>query len=133
VILRRISLALAGAAVLATSAAVAVIALAFALYAFLLTYVIPAAAAAIVAAVAALVIAVGGLLMARGGRRPREKAPPARTTSVVERAIALFQERPVVAIAAAAAVGFMAIRNPRYLGAAVRAFVEGREAPPRAL
>jgi hypothetical protein len=28
-------------------------------------------------------------------------------------------------------VGFMAIRNPRYLGAAIRSFIEGREAPKR--
>jgi hypothetical protein len=47
--------------------------------------------------------------------------------------MSLAQEKPVVAIAAALGVGFLLIRNPRYLGAAVRAFVEGRETPPPAL
>ena len=73
-ILGRIGVALAAAAILATSAAIFVVALAFALY--------------------ALVKPTVG---------------------------------PVTAIAAAIATGFFAIRNPRYLGVAVRSFLEGSD------
>jgi hypothetical protein len=37
----------------------------------------------------------------------------------------------VTAIAAAVAAGLLAVRNPKYLGAMIRAFVEGRETPRR--
>ncbi len=42
-----------------------------------------------------------------------------------------LREKPVVAISAAIGAGFLAVRNPRYLGAAVRSFLEGREPPGR--
>jgi hypothetical protein len=36
-----------------------------------------------------------------------------------------------MAISTALAAGFMAVRNPGYLGAAIRSFIEGREPPRR--
>ncbi|HEY5071021.1 MAG TPA: hypothetical protein VII63_03220 [Caulobacteraceae bacterium] len=129
-ILRRLTLALTAAAVFATSAAVAVIAVAFALYALLLAYVTPAGAAAIVAGAAAAVLALGALIIGRRPRVKRAAAQPPRATGFMERALTLVRDKPVVAIAAAIGAGFLVIRNPRYLGAAVRAFVEGRELPP---
>src|SRR5665213_1285019 len=103
--LRRLFLTLAAAAAFATSASICVVALAFALYALVEPYVGRAGGAAIVAGAA-----VGG---------------------VAERVLRFVREKPVVAISAALGAGFLAVRNPRYLGAAVRAFFEGREIPRR--
>jgi hypothetical protein len=133
VIFRRLALALAAAAVLATCASVAIIALALALYALVLPLVTPAGAAAIVAAAAAVMIGIAGLALSRRPRPKRVAVGAERSGSVVERAMSLVQEKPLVAIAAALGVGFLVIRNPRYLGAAARAFVEGRENPPPGL
>jgi hypothetical protein len=130
---RRLFLALAAAAAFATSAAVCVVALAFALYALVEPYVGRAGAAAIVAGLAALIIALGALFLgaaATGKSGKRGKAQLA-AGSVMERVIRFVREKPVVAVSAALAAGFMAVRNPLYLGAALRAFFEGREIPRR--
>ncbi len=128
-ILRRLTLVLAAAAVMATSASVATVALAFALYALVVPYVGAAGAGAVVAGAAALMLAIIAMIFS-GPRMRRESSSSVQAGSLVERAFSLARDRPVVAIAAALGVGFMVIRNPRYLGAAVRAFVEGRETPP---
>jgi hypothetical protein len=59
----------------------------------------------------------------------RRKTPAAAPRSFLERGLDLVREKPVVAVSAALAAGFLAIRNPKYLGAAIRAFVEGRPPP----
>jgi hypothetical protein len=130
---RRLFLALAAAAAFAASASVCVVALAFALYALVEPYVGRAGAAAIVAGLAALIIAFGALFLgaaARGKSGKRGKSQVA-VGSVMERVIRFVRDKPVVAISAALAAGFMAVRNPLYLGAALRAFFEGREIPRR--
>jgi hypothetical protein len=124
VIFRRITLALAAAAALAASAAVFVVALAFALYALVIPYVGPAGAAAVVAGSTGLLIALGALAMTMGGR-PKRKAPPSTAEGIFERGLEFVRENPALAITAAIGAGFMAIRNPQYLGNALRAFVEG--------
>ena len=43
--------------------------------------------------------------------------------------MSFFREKPVVAISAALGAGFLAVRNPRYLGEVIRSFVENREPP----
>ena len=128
-ILRRLLLGLAIATALSASAAVCVVALAFALYAVVEPTLGRAGAAAIVAGAAALIIAlsaafIGAAARSKGANRP----PPA---SLVERVVRLVREKPVVAISTALGAGFLAVRNPRYLGAAVRAFLEGRPTPRR--
>ena len=126
---RRILLALAAAMALAVSAGVCVVALAFALYALVKPFVGPAGGAAIVAAAAAILIAViAGVLGAMG--KPRRKKPTEPQT-VVDRITEFVRDKPVLAIAAGLAAGVLAVRNPGYLGAAVRAFVEGRNPPAR--
>lgn len=122
-ILRRLLLGLAAAAALATSAGVCVVALAFALFALVEPYVGRAGAAAVVAGAVALAMALAGVFIAASARRPRGAAAPG---SVMERLISLVREKPLVATSAALGAGFMAVRNPRYLGAAIRAFLEGR-------
>lgn len=116
---------------LAACAAVAVVALAFAEYALLETWLTRAGAAACVAGTAALLIGIGALVVSTSGVAPKKPPPaPARSDAFLERAFDFVKEKPVVAIAAALAAGFLAVRNPGYLGAAVRSFIEG-EQPPR--
>lgn len=128
-ILRRVILALAGAAVLAASAAVCVVALAFALYAGVEPTLGRAGAAGTVAGATALLAALvaGGLLLASRGKRRKIVPQPER--KVLDRGLDFVREKPVIAIAAALGAGLLAIRNPDYLGAVVRAFVDGK--PPK--
>ena len=131
--MRRLFLTLAAAAAFATSASICVVALAFTLYALVEPYVGRAGGAAIVAGVAALVIALGALFIGASARTKRDRRPAAAAAvgGVAERVLRFVREKPVVAISAALGAGFLAVRNPRYLGAAVRAFFEGREIPRR--
>ncbi len=120
-------MALAAAAAAAASAMVCVVALAFGLYALLVPSCGRPGAAAIVAASAALLIAVIAMIL---GRRPRRKPVKSATTGVgktLDRALDLLGDKPLVGVVAALAAGFMAIRNPGYVGAAIRAFVEGQD------
>lgn len=129
-ILGRVGVALAAAAILATSASIFMVALAFALYALVRPAVGPAGAAAVVAGAAALMILLMGVAVAL-----IPKGRPAKITAKgkdpVERIINFFKDTPITAIAAAAATGILAIRNPKYLGAAVRSFLSGDEGPRR--
>jgi hypothetical protein len=125
-ILGRIGVALAAAAILATSAAIFVVALAFALYALVKPTVGPAGAAAIVAGGAALLVLLVGVALALAPK-PRPVRISSRGKDPLDRAVNFFKDVPVTAIAAAIATGFFAIRNPRYLGVAVRSFLEGSD------
>lgn len=128
-IFRRLLFLLAGATVLAVGAGVIVVALAFALYAFVETYVGRPGAAAIVALAAAILIGLVGFLLTRVGRlktRPRKAGEP---ETITDRVVDFVRSRPVTAIAGAVAAGILAVRNPGYLGSLMRAFVEGREQP----
>lgn len=127
-ILRRVILALAGAAVLAASAAVCVVALAFALYAAVEPTLGRAGAAGVVAGATALLVAIAAaaLLIASRGKR-RQTAPPSR--KALDRGMDFVRDQPVLAIIGAVGAGLLAVRNPEYLGSAVRAFIEGR--PPK--
>ena len=130
-IFRRIVLALTAAAMLAAAGGVLVVSLAFALYALVEPYVGRAGAAASVAGTAALFIGLGaGVLMIASRRKPSKEMPPV-AKGLVERAMRFIREKPVVAVSAAAGAGLLAVRNPRYLGAAIRSFIEGREPPTR--
>jgi len=130
VIFRRLILALAGASAFAASAAVCVVALAFALYALVQPYVGRAGAAAIVAGSAALIVVLAALFVSAAARPKASRLAAGASTGAVERAFAFVRQKPVIAIAASIAAGILAVRNPRYLGSVIRAFVEGR-APPR--
>jgi hypothetical protein len=129
-ILGRIAVGLAAAAVLATSAAIFVIALAFALYAVVRPSVGPAGAAAIVAGAAALLVLSGAVALALVSRGKEAKRAE-RGKDPAARLINLVREKPVATIVAAIGAGFLAIRNPKYLGAALRSFLEGPETPKR--
>ncbi len=124
---RRILLALVAAAAFAASAAVCVVALAFALYAGVEPYLGRAGASGVVAGTAALFILFLALMLSGAARaRPKPKTGKGATAeNLVERAMDFIRDKPVVAIAAAIGVGILAVRNPQYFGAAIRAFVEG--------
>ena len=121
-IFRRVLLALMAAATFSAAAAVIVVALAFALYALVEPSLGRAGAAATVALATAILIAIGGMIMALAGRAGRKKAAATLSGGILERAIAFVREKPIVSASAAIGAGLMAVRNPKYLGEALRAF-----------
>jgi hypothetical protein len=129
VIFRRLLLILAGATALAVSAGVFVIALAYAEFALAKPFVGPAGASAIVAGSAALLIGLIGVMLATAARPPKRR--PGEPQGVVDRVMDFIKRKPVTALGGAIAAGILAIRNPTYLGAVIRAFIEGREPPRR--
>jgi hypothetical protein len=129
-LLTRVGIGLAAAAVIAVSAGVFVIALAFALFALVRPALGPAGAAAVVAGSAALLALIVGLALMIVARPKKVKKLAPRGADPTARVINLFKDAPVTIIAATAAAAFMALRNPSYLGAAIRSFLEGREPPP---
>lgn len=120
---KAISIATAVSA-LAAAAAVCVVALAFALYAGLKPAIGPAWASASVAAAAALLMALGGLLLTRKAHAPRKEDD----RDVAARALDLARDKPIVAVAAVAAAGLVALKNPKITAALVGAFMGGRAA-----
>jgi len=131
VILRRILFFLASATALAVSAGVIVVALAFALYALAKPYVGASGGAAIVAAAAAVLIGGLGLAIGAAARPRRRRGGRREPETPLDRMVDFIRDKPVTSIAAAIAAGLMAVRNPGYLGAAIRSFIEGRERPRR--
>lgn len=121
--------AIVGAAALATAAAVGVVAGAFALFAGFSMLVGQAWAAAIVAA-AALLFILAALMMVRGGRAPRlprRHEAPADDPTLIQKAVELAREHPLLAVGAAVGAGIYAIRNPQLVAALVTAFMAGRD------
>lgn len=128
-ILRRVLLALMAAATFSAAAAVVVVALAFGLYALVEPYLGRAGAAGVVALVLAVVMGVAGMIMALAGRGHRAKPTLATSSGPLERAVAFVKEKPIVTVAAAIGAGLMASRNPKYLGEALRGFIDGGSRP----
>lgn len=119
--------AIAGAAALATAAAVGVVAGAFALFFGFSVLVGPALAAAIVAGAAFLFVLVA-VLMVRGGKGPRRRmAPPADDPSLISKAVELARDHPLLAVGAAVGAGIYAMRNPQLVAAVVTAFMAGKD------
>ena len=123
-IFRRVLLALMAAATFSAAAAVIVVALAFALYALVEPSLGRAGAAATVALATAVLIGLAGLIMALMGRGRRPRPASSVSGGVLERVIAFVSEKPFVAASAAIGAGLMAVRNPKYLGEALRAFLD---------
>lgn len=124
-------MAAAAAAALAAAAAIGVAALAFALYAGFQPWVGPAWAAAIVAAVMALAVLIAALSIrgaaAGGSPRRRGRAQEEPDASLVQKAIEMAKEHPLLAVGAAVGLGIYAIRNPQLVAAVVTAFMAGKE------
>ena len=129
--LRRLLLGVIAAAAMAASASVLVVALAFALYALVQPSLGSAGAAAAVAGAAAVLIGLLATAIALMARAKRPKPKLNASGGVVERIFELVRDQPVMAISAALGAGFLALRNPTYLGSAIRAFLEGQPPPKR--
>lgn len=123
-IVRRVLLALMAAATFSVATGVIVVALAFALYALLEPRLGRAGAAGAVALLTAVLIALAGMIMALAARGKRAKAA-AISGGILERVIAFVRQKPIVAASAAIGAGLMAARNPKYLGEALRGFLDG--------
>ena len=127
-IFRRVLLALIAASMFAAGAAVGVVASAFALFALAEPRLGPAGAAAIVAGTTAGIMALAALAIVRGARSRNLPAPPA-AESALERTLDFVRHRPILASAAAVGAGLLAMRNPQYLGEALRSFLGGKPPP----
>jgi hypothetical protein len=128
VILRRLLLWLIAAAALSAAAVVVVVALAFAVYAAAAPRVGPAWAAAIVALTGAGCLALTGFCLTIV--RQLTPPPPPIAETVVERLFAFVRAKPLVSLTTAIAAGLMSVRDPKYLGAALRAFLDGSSRSP---
>ncbi len=128
-IFRHILMALVTAAMFAAGSAVAVVALAFALYTFVEPRLGRAGAAATVAVVVVALMVVGGLAVVWAGRKKPSKTGSSTLGGTLKQGLEFLQRKPVVAATSAVWVGIMAFRNPKYLGSVLRAFLDGQ--PPR--
>jgi hypothetical protein len=131
VILRRILYFMAGASALAVSAGIVMVALAYAEYALVKPALGPAGASGVVALTAAVMIGVIGLVLTMLAQPPKPKKNEEPPESLMDRVMEFVRSRPITAIGAALAAGLLVVRNPTYLGAAVRAFMNGVDAEPR--
>ena len=123
VILRRIALALIGATLLSVAATVLVVALAVALFGALRPWIGAPGAALGVALAAALLMALVGLWLDRSLLAPcRSKATDEQ--DMIQKLIAMAQERPILAVGALIGAIFLAIRNPTLTSALVKAFLD---------
>jgi len=129
VILQRVLWLVAAVAAIAAAAAIAVIALALAFMALVQPYLGRAGAAGALALLCALAIGLAGIAAARrarGPNRPRaDKDADREAFNLTQRLMDLIRDKPFAAAGVAAAVGLIAIRNPRVIGAVLGAFLEG--------
>jgi len=133
-ILRKIIIAVVGAAMLGASAAVMVVAAAMALYGVLKPYLGgPGAAAAIVLAAGLLMLAVGLLLESRllksGHKGGHHK--PEDEQDLLQKLIGMAQDKPMIAAGALIGAIFLAIRNPALTAVVVKAFLDPKPRPPK--
>lgn len=120
--------AIVGLVALATATVVAILAVAFALFAELEPVVTSAGAAAIVAGVFALTVAVVALVVAGGGKRHHHSEEDHFSGSgdfgLVERLFDMARQRPLLSVGAAIAAGIIAIRNPALVATIAAAFID---------
>jgi hypothetical protein len=129
-ILRKIIIAVIGAAMLAASAAVMVVAAAMAVYGLLRPFLGgPGAAAAIVLA-AALLMAGVGVVLERWILRPGRTRPEDQQ-DLLQRLIGMAQDRPLMAVGALIGGFFLAIRNPALTAVVVKAFLDPKPRPSK--
>ena len=123
-------MALAAAAGVAPAAPISVAAPAIAHKALLQGPRTAAGAPPLVAAVFALVVAVAGFFAARKTEgRDRHAPKHADAAGLIDLAMNLVRDKPVVSAGAAIAAGLIALRNPQLVGVVLRAFMDGRSPP----
>jgi hypothetical protein len=120
---------LIGITIVCASAALAVFAAGFALYALALPQLGAPGAAAAVAALAALVVAMAGVLQLQRNKTKEREAALAQSelSSVLPEPLrGLMQRHPLAAIAATVVGGLIAARNPRIVRELVAALRSDR-------
>ena len=130
-ILRKIIFAIVGAAVLAASAAVMVVAAAMAVYGVLKPYLGGPGAGAVIVLAAGILMLVVGLLLERWILKPGHKAKPEDEQDLLQRLIGMAQDRPLVAVGALIGAIFLAIRNPALTAVVVKAFLDPKPRPSK--
>jgi hypothetical protein len=124
VILRRLILLAIVLAGLAVSAGVVVVGLTYAAYALLEPRLGAAGASAVMVGVVAVILggAAGALFVLSRPKKVVVAPRPSPVAGIVETLSDVVRERPIVVLLAAVGAGVLAIRNPRYLASALRAF-----------
>jgi hypothetical protein len=124
VILRRLILLAIVLAGLAVSAGVVVVGLTYAAYALLEPRLGAAGASAVMVGVVAVILggAAGALFVLSRPKKVVVAPRPSPVAGIVETLSDVVRERPIVVLLAAIGAGVLAIRNPRYLASALRAF-----------
>ncbi len=123
-ILRRLILLAIVLAGLAVSAGVVVVGLTYAAYALLEPRLGAAGASAVMVGVVAVILggAAGALFVLSRPKKVVVAPRPSPVAGIVETLSDVVRERPIVVLLAAIGAGVLAIRNPRYLASALRAF-----------
>lgn len=131
-ILRKVIIAVVGAAMLAASAAVMVVAAAMAVYGLLRPYLgDPGAAAAIVLAAGLVMLAVGWALESRLLKARAHKPAPADDHDPMRKLVGIAQEKPLIAAGALIGAIFLAIRNPALTAVVAKTFLDPKPRPRR--
>ena len=105
-------------------------ALSYAVYALAEAHLGPAGGAAVVAGMFALLAVIIAALATRKAIPKPARAGQA-SASLADKVIDLAKDKPLIALAAAAAVGVVLFRNPVVVGAIVSAFVNGSAPKPK--
>jgi hypothetical protein len=131
-ILRKIIIAVIGAAMLAASAAVMVVAGAMAVYGLMRPYLGPAGSGAVIVLVAGLLMLIVGLGLERWILKPgRHPAKPEDEQDMLQRLMGMAQDKPVIALGALIGAIFLAIRNPGLTAVVVKAFLDPKPRPSK--
>ena len=123
-ILRKIIIAVVGAAMLAASAAVMVVAAAMAVYGVLRPYLGGPGAAAVIVLVAGLLMLVVGVILERWILNPGRRPGPEDDKDLLQKLIGMAQDKPLIAVGALIGAIFLAIRNPALTAVVVKAFLD---------
>lgn len=129
----------AGLGLVLGAAGTLVVALCFAIYAALRDALTPAGASAVVVLIAAAMMGAGALVLLRGGKshpdhahgKPAPHSGHEAPQTIVERALDLARDKPVIAAGAALAAGLLALRNPTLIGAVIGAVTARASQPAR--
>lgn len=128
-ILRKVIIAVVGAAMLGASAAVMVVAAALAIYGLLKPYIGGPGAAAAIALIAAVLMLAVGLVLERRLLRSGRKPTPQDEQDLMQKVIGMAQEKPLIALGALIGAIFLAIRNPALTAVVVKAFLDPKPRP----
>ena len=130
-ILRKIIVSLIAGSMLAVSAGVLVVSAAFAVFGVLKAWVGPPGAAALTALAAAILMGVVAVSFEAWAQSSKSGKNPQNDQDLVQRLIAMAQERPILSAGALAGVVALAIRNPALVAIVVKAFLDPKSRPAK--